>query len=316
MALTRETIVANAALANLTDDQIKALETLSSNDENTVIGKRIGEVYREMDTKIEEATGVKRDGDEKTYLYLARAATGLKEQVTELGTFKKQVDDLTKEKARLEKAIADGAADAETKRALTQAKADLTAITNQYNTLKTEHDTAKQTHEQELFGVQVKNDLAFAKSGLKFKPELPESVTKVLLDQTLGKVEAMKPEYIDNGQGGKMLVFKDETGAIMRNPENQLNPFTASDLVQKELKALGVLDEGRKQQGGGTGGDGGGGNGGGVVVDVKAAKTRVEATEAIATTLMSQGLVNGSAEYQTAMDAAWKDNNVAALPEK
>lgn len=316
MALTRETIVANAALATLTDEQIKALETLSTNDENTVIGKRIGEVYREMDTKIEAATGVKRDGDEKTYVYLERAATGLKGQVTELGTFKKQVEDLTKEKLRLEKSITDGTADAETKRALTQAKADLTSITGQYNTLKAEHDTAKQTHEQELFGVQVKNDLALAQSGLKFKESLPESVTKVLLEQTLGKIQAMKPEYIDNGQGGKMLVFKDDAGAIMRNPENQLNPFTASDLVQKELKTLGVLDEARKQGGGGTGGDGGGGNGGGSTIDVKSAKTRIEANEAITASLMAQGLVNGSDAYQTAMDAAWKDNNVAALPEK
>jgi hypothetical protein len=168
-----------------------------------------------------------------------------------------------------------------------------------------------------LFDVTVKNDLTAATAGIKFKAEFPESVTKVLLDQALAKVKSMTPEYIDNGQGGKMLAFKDETGAVMRNPENQLNPFTASDLVQKELKTLGVLDEGRKQAGGGTGGNGGGGNGGGGnIVDVKSAKTRIEANEVIASTLMAQGLVNGTDAYQTALDAAWKDNNVAALPEK
>jgi hypothetical protein len=316
MALTRETIIANAALATLTEEQTKALETLSANDENTVIGKRIGEVYREMDTKIEEATGVKRDGDEKTYLYLARAATDLKGQVTELGTFKTQVADLTKEKLRLEKAITDGTADAETKRALTQAKADLTAITNQYNTLKSEHDTAKETHEKELFGVQVQNDLSGAKQGIAFKAGIPQSATDVLLEQALGKVKAMAPEYIDNGQGGKMLVFKDKDGAIMRNPENQLNPYTAADLVQKELKGLGVLDEGRKQGGAGSQQQQQQQQQQGVVIDVKAAKTRVEANEAITSSLMAQGLVNGTDAYQTALDAAWKDNNVAALPEK
>jgi hypothetical protein len=316
MALTRETIIANAALATLTEDQTKALETLSANDENVVIGKRIGEVYREMDTKIEETTGIKRDGDEKTYLYLARAAAGLKDQVSELGTFKTQVADLTKEKLRLEKAITDGTADAETKRALTQAKADLTAITNQYNTLKTEHDTAKETHEKELFGVQVQNDLSGAKQGIAFKAGIPTSATDVLLEQALGKVKAMTPEYIDNGQGGKMLVFKDKDGAIMRNPENQLNPYTAADLVQKELKGLGVLDEGRKQGGAGSQQQQQQQQQQGVVIDVKAAKTRVEANEAITSSLMAQGLVNGTDAYQTALDAAWKDNNVAALPEK
>ena len=28
------------------------------------------------------------------------------------------------------------------------------------------------------------------------------------------------------------------------------------------------------------------------------------------------GLTNGSAEFQTAMDQAWKDNNISSLPEK
>lgn len=43
-----------------------------------------------------------------------------------------QIDSLTKEKARLEKAIADGAADAETVKALKQAKADLQNVTTQF----------------------------------------------------------------------------------------------------------------------------------------------------------------------------------------
>lgn len=319
MALTRETIAANAVLAGLTDEQIAALETLSKNDENTVIGTKVGEIYREFDTKIASITGIARNGDEKTYNYFERAATALKDSAKGVEDFKKQVDDLTKEKARLEKAVTDGATDVETKKQLTQAKADLTAITNQYNTLKTEHDTAKQTHQTELFGVRVENELATATTGVKFKQEIPQSVTGVLLNQALAKIKSLNPEYIDNGQGGKQLVFKDETGAVMRNPENQLNPYTANDLVQKELKTLGVLDEGRKAAGGGTnppaGGTGGTG-GGGSAVDVTGAKTRVEANEAITAGLMAQGLTVGSNEFQTALSQAWTDNNVAALPEK
>ena len=39
MALTREILVANAALSGLTDEQINAITTLSQNDENSVIGR-------------------------------------------------------------------------------------------------------------------------------------------------------------------------------------------------------------------------------------------------------------------------------------
>lgn len=317
MALTRETIIANAVLASLTAEQITALEQLSKNDENTVIGAKVGEIYREFDNKIQTITGVSRDGDEKTYNYFERAANVLKDSAKDVETFKSQVADLTKEKARLEKAIQDGTADAETKKQLNQAKADLTAVTNQYNTLKTEHDKAIETHQSELFGIKVNSDLSVATTGLKFKQDLPQSVTAVLIDQTLAKVKALSPDYIDDGKGGKTLAFKDADGSIMRNPENQLNPYTATELVNRELKALGVLDEGRQGAGGGTNPPSGGGNGGGgKTVDVTGAKTRVEANEAITNGLLSQGLTKGSDEFQTAMTQAWTDNNVAALPEK
>lgn len=317
MALTRELITANAALSGLTDEQISAITTLSQNDENTVIGQRIGEVYREIDTRIASATGISRNGDEKTYLYVERAAKALKEQAVGVSDLKKQVGDLTKEKTRLEKAISDGSTDAETKKALTQAQKDLAAITNQYNDLKGEYDTAKANYEKELFGVRVENALGIATSDVKFKSELPASVTGVLLSQATEKIKGMNPEYIDDGKGGKVLVFKDETGAIMRNPENQLNPYTPSELLQRELKALGVLDEGRKQHGGGTNPPvGASGVGSGASIDVSGVKTRVEAYDAIAANLMAQGMTVGTEQFDNAMSTSWKDNNISSLPEK
>ena len=316
MALKKDVIKANAVLASLTEDQIAAIETLSQNDEATVIGQRVGEIYREFDTKIETITGVKRNGDEKTYLYFERAAKDLKDKADSVADLNKQVGDLTKEKSRLEKVIADGGGDAETKKQLNQATADLKAVTKQYNDLKTDHDKALETHKTELFGVRVENELTVATSGLKFKPELPKSATDVLLSQAMAKIKNMSPELIDNGKGGKVLVFKDETGAIMRNQENKLEPYTAGELVTRELKTMGVLDEGRKQPGGGTNPPASGGGTGGTVVDVSGAKTRVEANNIITTTLLGQGLTKGSEAFDTAMTQAWKDGNVAALPEQ
>jgi hypothetical protein len=125
----------------------------------------------------------------------------------------------------------------------------------------------------------------------------------------------MTPDYIDDGRGGKRLVFKDAQGAIMRNPEKQLEPYTAGELLQRELKAMGILDEGRRAAGGGTEPTAGGG-GGGAVVDVSAARTQTEAQEIIAQALMKQGMTNGSKEFQEAMTKAWRDNNIAKLPIK
>lgn len=317
MALTVEILRANAALAGLTDEQLAAITTLSANDENSVIAQKTGKIYGDLDADILAATGVVKNGTEKTYDYAKRVLSEFKNKAESATTLQTQIDSLTKEKARLEKAIADGATDAETAKALKQAKADLTAITTQFNDLKTKYDQAEQTHNTELFGIRVETALQTATAGLKFKAGLPESATKVLLDQAVTKIKGMNPEFIDDGKGGKILAFKDENGAIMRNPNNQLNPYTPGDLLAKELETMGILDKGRQTAGGGTGGNGGSGSGGGgATIDVSGAKTRTEAYDAIAAGLMAQGLTVGSEQFDTAMTQAWKDNNVAALPEK
>lgn len=316
MALTREILTANAALSGLTDAQINAITALSTNDENDVIAKKTGEIYGKLDADILATSGVEKNGTEKTYDYAKRVLGDFKTKADGAKGLQGQIDALTKEKARLEKAIAEGSADAETAKALKQAKADLASITKQYNDLNTEFTTAKENHAKELFGVRIDNELKQATAGLKFKAGLPETVTRVILQQATEKVKAMNPEYIDDGKGGKVLAFKDATGAILRNKENQLNPYTPGELVTRELETMGVLDKGRQQPGGGTNPPAGGKGGGNATIDVSGAKTRMEAHDAISANLMAQGLTIGSKAYDDAMHQAWIDNNVSSLPEK
>ena len=314
MALTAEVIRANAILTGLTDEQIAAITTLSTNDENTVIGSKIGEIYRQMDTTIKTTTGVDRDGDEKTYNYLERAAKALKEQAGNVTTLNKQIGDLTKEKTRLEKVISEGGTDKETKSKLDQATKDLTAIQKQYNELKTEHDSSIEKQKAELFNIRMDGELGSATSGFKFKAELPKSAVDVLVKQAIDKVKAMSPEFIKDDKGAQTLVFKDETGAVMHNPENQLNPFTASELIGKELKTMGVLEEVRKQQGSGTVPPVNRTTTGNTIVDISGAKTRVEANDMATKTLLENGYIKGSKEFTDQMTQIWTDNNVKDLP--
>ena len=315
--LTREILIANAVLSGLTDEQIQAITTLSQNDENTVIAQKTGKIYGDLDADILAATGIAKNGTEKTYDYAKRVLSEFKTKAEGANGLTAQIESLTKEKARLEKAIADGATDAETAKALKQAKADLTAVQTQFNDLKTKYDEAEQKYQNELFGVRIESALQTAVAGVKFKPELPESATKVLLSQAIDKIKAMNPEYIDDGKGGKVLAFKDETGALMRNPNNQLNPYTPGDLLTRELETMGIIDKGRQAAGGGTGTPGGnGGSGGGGAISISGAKTRVEAYDAITQSLQGQGLQVGTKQFDDAMTAAWKENNIAALPEK
>lgn len=307
MALTTELLKANAATAGLSDEQINAVVEMSKNDETAVIGQKTGEIYGGLDADILAASGIAKNGAEKTYEYAKRVIGEIKGQAGNAAQLQGQISELTKEKARLEKVIADGGADAETKRELAKAKADLANVTTEYATLKTKFDNAEADHKQALFGLQIDGELAKATAGIKFKADLPVSVTTVLLQQAVTKVKSMNPEFIDDGNGGKVLAFN-ENGTTMRNPENNLRPFTAAELVARELKTMGVLETGRKQTGAGSETDHGGSGGSGGAVDISGARTQDEAHEIIAKQLMAAGKVNGSKDFADAMAQAWKDN--------
>lgn len=314
--LKREILVANAALSGLTDEQITAITTLSQNDESSVIAKKTSEIYGALDADILAASGIAKNSTEKTYDFAKRVIGEFKTKAESANGLQSQVDTLTKEKARLEKAIADGSADAETVKALKQAKADLANVTTQYTELNTKFKQMKTEHEKEMFGVKIDNALQTAAAGLTFKAGFPESVTKVILAQANEKIKGMNPEYIDDGNGGKILAFKDASGAIMRNPNNQLNPFTPGELLTKELETMGVLEPKRQQSGGGTEPPKRQPGGGSITVDASGAKTRTEAYDVIANSLMQQGLTIGSKAFDDAMKQAWQDNNISQLPEK
>lgn len=312
MALTTELIQANAATAGLTTEQIAAIVELSQNDENAVIAKKVGEIYGGLDTDIATASGIEKNGAEKTYDFAKRVIGELKTQAGTATELTKQVADLTKEKARLEKVIADGGGDAETKKQLTQAKADLASITKSFTDLQTQYDNAKTEHEKAIFGMRLDGELEKSVGGLKFKAGLPEAVTAVIMANAKEKIKGMAPEYIDDGKGGKILAFKDATGAIMRNPANGLNPYTASELLTKELSDMGVLETGKRTKGAGSNGGQGGGDE--TIIDLTGAKTQNDADDIITHALLAQGLTKGSAAFQEAKTKAWIDNNVKALP--
>ena len=312
MALTTELINGNAILNALTDEQKAIIIEMSRNDEASVIGQKTGEIYGGLDADILAASGIAKNGTEKTYDYAKRVIGEIKEKASKLDDSLKQIDALSAEKARLEKVIADGGADAETKRQLTQAQTDLASVTKSFTDLKAQYDEQKEQHVKELFGIKLDSEFSRAISGLKFRADLPQNVTDVIVSHAIAKVKGMYPEYIDDGKGGKILAFKDaENGAIMRNPEKNLNPYTASELVEKELKTMGVLESGRKQGGAGTKPQGGNGSGS---IDIAGARTQDEAYEAIASSLMAQGMTIGSNEFETAMSKAWAANNVKSLP--
>lgn len=311
MAITVEMLRANPATAGISDEVAGAIAQMSVNDEASVIGQKTGEIYGGLDTDILNTSGMEKNGTEKTYDYAKRVIGELKKTAESAGGLQAQVAELTKERDRLQKVISDGGADAETARELKRVRADLANVTKEYTDLKGRFDASETEHARQLMDVRLEGEFAKASAGIKLKGEYPASVADVLMKQAIDRVKGMSPEFIDDGTGTgkKVLAFKDKTGAIMRNPETNLEPFTASELVRKQLEEMGVVDNGRRQSGAGSQQNGGGGGQQQTAAgDISGARTQSEASEIITKQLMAQGLVVGSDEYQKKFNEVWKAN--------
>lgn len=309
MALTRAILKSNKILEGLTDEQILAIETLSNNDENSVIGSRFSEVYRQMDETIAEHLGIQRNGAEKTYNYLSRAAGEFKAKYADYETIKGENKAFRDKVAELEEKISKGSADQETVKAYKQALADLDAVKAQFADLKKTHDESMAKHEADLFNMKVDSIIESAKGGLKFRKGVNEQMIGLALKDAISKVKGFNPGFIDDGKGGKALVFRNADGTTMNNAENQLRPFTAQELLKRELSSYDILDNGRTQ---GSGSQGGSQQQ--QQMTLSGVSTRVQATKAIEGMLSAKGLVRGTLEYQNQFDKMYAENNVSSLP--
>lgn len=302
--LTAELIQGN--ITGLSEEQVNALVELSRNDENQVIGQRIGEIYREFDNTIAASTGIAREGAEKTYAYLKRSAEALKARAGESAGLQAKYDELD---AKYQKMLTDGGTE-ETRSQIAQLKTDLESTKAALSESLSNAQKAEKRHQKEMLDWRVNAEFDRAAASLKFRPDYSQNMVDVLRRDA---VNSIKGKYTASFEDDT-LVFRDKEGKIAVNPSDMLKPYGAADLLAEHLRGLGALDEGNKGNGGAGGNGNAGGQGGSRVVSLSGAKTRTEADDIIVADLLAKGLVSGTAAFAEARDAAWRDNNVMSLP--
>ena len=311
--LTVEMLQQNTRLSGLTAEQYQAIAEMSQNDENTVIGTKIGALHGQYDNDILSITGVIKNSGEKSYDYLKRVLNANKTDLETLKTTKQELATAKAKVTNLEKKIAEGAQDETLKQQLKDAKQQVTQLQNQLTTKQQEFDTEKQKLQAQLQSTHVDYAFAAATGGLKFKAGITDSVAKTLLNAAKAEVLAKgTPEFQQNADGTQTLVFRDSNGNVLNNPKNNLNPYTFTELIM-ETSIKDVIDTGRQQRGGGTGPFGSGGNDGSAL-DLSSAKTQLEADKAIETYLLSNGITRDSEEFAAQSMTIRNENNIANLP--
>lgn len=312
--LTIEMLRQNASLTGLTDAQLTAIAEMSKNDENTVIGARIGALHGQYDADILSITGIAKNGGEKSYDYAKRVLSEYKTQIGSTASVQAKLDEAQKEVQKLKDKLAAGAGDEAIKQQLKDAKAQVTQLQEQLTTKESEFAKAKEKLEGQIKDVHVDYAFQAAIGGLKFKSGITEGIQKILLASAKAEILAKgTPDFIDNGQGGKVLVFRGQDGNVLNNPSNNLNPFTAQELLmQTSIKD--AIDTGRQQTGTGTAPITQHTSGGQTMLDFTGVKTQLDADKVIESYLLSKGLTRDSAEFSEQSLQLRTENNIGELP--
>lgn len=314
--LTIEMLRQNSALTGLSDAQLTAIAEMSKNDENTVIGTKIGALHGQYDTDILGITGIKKKDGEKSYDYAKRVLGEYKTKAESVKTVQAELDAAKAQVTELQSKLEKGAGDETLRQQLKDTKAQVTQLQTQLKTKETEFNSKKTEFETTLKNTHVDYAFQAATAGLKFKSGITEPIQKTLLNAAKAEVLAKgTPDFIEDGQGGKKLVIRGTDGNILNNPKNNLNPYTMQELVM-ETSLKDVIETGRQQQGGGTGGFGSGSGGTGGTLDLSGIKSQVEADKAIEAYLLANGLTRDSQEFADQSLQLRTENNVASLPIK
>ena len=301
------------SLKGLTDAQKLAITTLSSNDEATVIGTKIGALHGQYDADILSISGISKADGEKTYDYLKRVLGDYKTKLDGTKTLSAQLEAQKKKVTELEAKLAAGGSDEAVKQQLKDARHQVTQLQTQLTTKTEELDKAKKDYEQKEKDLQVGFAFTNATAGIKFKADVSEPVKKILLAAAKDEILAKgTPDFIDDGNGGKKLVLRDAAGNTLNNPKNNLNPYTIEELVM-ETSLKDVIDTGKQQPGGGTQPNPSPSHQT-VNLDLSTAKTQQEADIQIENYLLSTGLTRDNVEFGNKALEIRNENNVSNLP--
>lgn len=302
MALTKDIIKGTPGMEALTDSQIESLVKLSGNDETNVMTAYSRNFHDKLDATILEASGIPKDGSEKSYEYAARVAKTLKSATGDMIP-KIEYEKLHSELETIKKTATDPDG--------WKQKAD--DAEKQLRKLQLDYKKAESKHLQEIHATKVGMAIEQSVNGLKFDDSVAEGLRKLAKEAAINKIKSYKADF--DAEKDNRIIFRDENGEILTNPKNYQEPYSPIELLMKELEPYDVLAKGKPQ----TAGAGTQPTATGqtiTTVSVTGAKNKTEALEIIRKDLASRGLTKASPEWAAEELKAYKENKVSELSDE
>lgn len=314
--LTIEMLRQSSDLVGLTDAQLSAIAEMSKNDENVVIGAKIGALHGQYDNDILGITGVKKKDGEKSYDYAKRVLGEYKAKVDSVKTIQNELTASKAQIVELQTKLEKNTGDETLRQQLKDTKTQVAQLQTQLQTKEAEFNSKKAEYENAVKNIHADYAFQSATSGLKFKAGITDPIKKVLLSSAKAEILSKgTPDFIDDGAGGKKLVLRGSDGNILNNPKNNLNPYTFEELVL-DTSLKDAIDTGVRQTGGGTGNIDTRQTSSSGMLDLSGIKSQVEADKAIEAHLLANGLTRDSQEFANQSLKLRSENNVESLPIK
>lgn len=322
MPLDIETIKKQSALSDLSDEQMSAIVTLSTNSEKQTVQEAIAEKTRDfwdkLDADIKEVYGKDKPREVKSWELLKQTLTEAKEKAESASTAASQLEELKNAKQQLEEQLKSGDKSGALSKQIERLQQQIADKDNQLEGLRTQVQTKEEEYKTRLAEEQAKldkyqfeNHMDSALKGVKFKDSIPESIREQYIQSAKERVLSKYDRDWVEENGKRIPVFRDEKGHIVTNPDNLQKPLQPHELLMSEIKDA-LADDGK----GGAGTKPSAGARGKSVVVTGNPTTKIEATRLIHETLMQQGIAAGTDKFHTEERRLYTEMGVEDLPLK
>lgn len=288
-----------------TNEGKEILKNFATAEVDKAVKEKTAEIYTNIDNDLFEVLGVRKKTDQKTYDFLKTIAGEYKDLKGKADKLNDN-EEIKSLKAELEKMKNEGSVNEHWKKIYDEAVAKWETEKKALN----DELTAKGT---EFLQAQIKADLQSGLSGLRLRDDIPKEAIDALVNIETEKI--LKTAKIVEGK----IVYHKEDGSPYLNDEYK--PITAQEIWGKTLGTLIKNDGG--QQGGGANPKiengkvvktGEGDNATiKLVLDKSSFSTKREFNDRAEEALRKQGIALGSAEFNKAIDEAYKEYEVDKL---
>lgn len=321
MPLTEDKIKQQTALQSLTDEQVKAIATLSANDEQQVLSEAIANKTREMwdrlDGDLKEVFGVDKPREVKSWELLKQTLTEAKEKAGKASEYEQALNKLKGEKTVLEEQLKSGDKSGmlsgrieKLEQQIKDRDTQLAALKSQVQEKENEYKQQIEQERDKLDRFEFERHIDSALTGVKFKAEIPDTIRETYIKTAKEQVLSQyKRDWIEK-DGNRIPIFRDDQGNIVTNPKNLQEPYKPQELFLQQIKDV-LADDAKG--GAGTKANGEGRQGKSVAI-AGTPRTKSEATDMIRQSLMAEGIAADSDEYHTRMKEAYSEMQVDDLP--